>query len=899
MPKRSREIRENKNEYEIHSPNSQIDYLLHGNSDNDEIDPLKFLATGMPLENEVIYVNTEQSLPHSATALANPSLAIINQFKKWKRENPFYVGNLLNNIDLNILCAPNQDYHQRSLLWFLTNLAIRNDYYITILYNVWQQFSKDITLDILLQKPNDGIFSRSILYNLFLAKVQSQNSLIEAILLQLLATTMGHIPLDDDDGCFISLWKLLTSKQDPKLQNLIDWIKERNAFIANLLRLNDRGIKNDKKKLSDLHNELWSLAEKHQKRGIKNIFYTLAFHLDQASLKELAEKSYKKDPCTRKELSILWNDATNYFNANPNAIKLKKQNMQSDVSFLKINDNKIYFIANRRHPDRSIIGANSFKKNKFIYDKDSQQYKVKIAYSKNIPAPNEEYILYYLDRMTTEKHIKLSPKKVINGVECEYKKYIVSPYIKGEDLSTVLPSLNKLQQRIVAIKLIQQVENLHNKRKVNRTPKKGRIKNQIIRIIHADIKPKNIIIYINPNDIYDITVTLMDFDISKILYDNEEVYRGYYCGTVGYIAPEIAAKRNTNELADFTVKSDIYALGKVLCEGLEFNYFSSCSDMCNDNPANRPSLRDAKKVIIEELERNSDYQWSETSHNIVYKPTTIILPSEPVRPAPAFTPSFFAQNSPAPQTIASASANPQNPRILTHKEGVNELLIAASEGNLEKINELNKKCHFMPKTFTTAVVKAIEKQRVNVVEKYTKLCNQKESKSLYDALLDNYNKEIAIILLKNNFKDKKSQQQFLNACATDFNKIIDLLAHYSPSFIFEILKERIIQNNYMDFHTIVNHEEYKPTSAYIIGLLKVILQQKQSMEKFILNLPEHWFVDYNNEITHYIEILQPNDSPHYSLLKSRLNPNWMDIANGIIESEDENDDSQELQICSP
>jgi serine/threonine protein kinase len=84
-------------------------------------------------------------------------------------------------------------------------------------------------------------------------------------------------------------------------------------------------------------------------------------------------------------------------------------------------------------------------------------------------------------------------------------------------------------------------------------------------LIHRDIKPGNVLIYVDSTD-GKITMKLADFGLSKSV--NE---RGSYTmnsgvkGTFTYLAPELLQKLMQNEetLGRGTVKSDVFALGLV------------------------------------------------------------------------------------------------------------------------------------------------------------------------------------------------------------------------------------------------------------------------------------------------------------------------------------------------
>ena len=89
-------------------------------------------------------------------------------------------------------------------------------------------------------------------------------------------------------------------------------------------------------------------------------------------------------------------------------------------------------------------------------------------------------------------------------------------------------------------------------------------------VIHRDIKPSNILIDKSNN------VFLIDFGISRE-YNNEKGPDTHKFGTVGYAAPEQFGYQQTD------VRSDVYAIGKVLefcCNAKNWNTASNDCDDC-------------------------------------------------------------------------------------------------------------------------------------------------------------------------------------------------------------------------------------------------------------------------------------------------------------------------------
>ena len=75
-------------------------------------------------------------------------------------------------------------------------------------------------------------------------------------------------------------------------------------------------------------------------------------------------------------------------------------------------------------------------------------------------------------------------------------------------------------------------------------------------LIHRDLKPENILIGISDNKRI---CKLADFGLSKFTED-QSVYPSKYCGTHGYIAPEIING------SSYDLKADVYSLGMICLE---------------------------------------------------------------------------------------------------------------------------------------------------------------------------------------------------------------------------------------------------------------------------------------------------------------------------------------------
>lgn len=158
---------------------------------------------------------------------------------------------------------------------------------------------------------------------------------------------------------------------------------------------------------------------------------------------------------------------------------------------------------------------------------------------------------------------------------------IVMEYVEGESLEKVIDRqgrLNLFDVIYILKQLLQGIGYAHSKG-----------------FIHRDIKPSNIIL--NKEGV----TKIMDFGISKSLYDNDMTKTGSKIGTVYYMSPEQIKGK------DITNRSDIYSIGCTIYEMITgtppFDFTSEYEIMESHLKKTAPKLSEKIPGIPAELEK--------------------------------------------------------------------------------------------------------------------------------------------------------------------------------------------------------------------------------------------------------------------------------------------------------
>lgn len=275
---------------------------------------------------------------------------------------------------------------------------------------------------------------------------------------------------------------------------------------------------------------------------------------------------------------MLWNQAQNFFRTNPTEFKLKKKNKINDHSFIKI-DNKIYATG-------EYLGHGAFGRVKKGISENSELIAIKVeGVGLDQQDANEITIskmLGFLKGMgervlTHAKEFWNKAKSFTRSLITNKKTYKVLEYVEGDELLVLLyrHKFTLTQRLITAIKITQELQKLHQKR-----------------IIHADIKPANIKVTMEGNKI---VARLLDFGISVLLPENQEVLTHPGAGTRGYMAPEVRQSK-------YALATDIHSLGYMFQQDfcLPEEIFK---DTMDPDYKKRPSLTIILSRLVTELEK--------------------------------------------------------------------------------------------------------------------------------------------------------------------------------------------------------------------------------------------------------------------------------------------------------
>lgn len=269
-----------------------------------------------------------------------------------------------------------------------------------------------------------------------------------------------------------------------------------------------------------------------------------------------------------------WQIANDFFCLNKSQKKLLKTGKSSGFSFIKVDD-KLYAMANGTY-----LGEGGFSKYKIAEDEHGANFAVGIRGQGIDPRVEKQIAAMKIlgkfigimerDLGEQKQFWKNSTSKSLLTTK---KTYLIAPLELGVNLFDRIykthPLLSKTQKLIIAVRVCQALRIIHQKG-----------------VIHADIKPDNILVQIEGKRIH---VAIIDNGFSVIIGKNKVVIDEAK-GTKGYIAPEIYNSKNPPlSKKEYSVASDIFALGMMFYKDLQLDKVFY-ENMIDEQPENRPSL---------------------------------------------------------------------------------------------------------------------------------------------------------------------------------------------------------------------------------------------------------------------------------------------------------------------
>ena len=231
---------------------------------------------------------------------------------------------------------------------------------------------------------------------------------------------------------------------------------------------------------------------------------------------------------------------------------------------------------------RNIIGKGSYALVKQGVNLKHEKFAIRICDGLNIEQ-NELEILNIVGLLKGLVTRRSNYPAKIKARICRYTKkkaYMLLTYVEGEDLDKIIKrsDLDLKQTLIICILIANNLKFIHQNR-----------------IIHADLTKYNIRVNINPTDIYDIKLKIIDFNLSSLLSANDDNVKNQYTSKHGWHSPEFCQ----NEYYSFS--TDIYSLGYLFYEmGLEMALYSK---MLLEDPLRRPSLDKVIRNLAKALQK--------------------------------------------------------------------------------------------------------------------------------------------------------------------------------------------------------------------------------------------------------------------------------------------------------
>lgn len=269
-------------------------------------------------------------------------------------------------------------------------------------------------------------------------------------------------------------------------------------------------------------------------------------------------------------------------------IKMSRKISKMRHSFIRF-DNEIVALANKSQ--EGILGNGSYGTVVVGQCQSGDNCAVKIEEgTKRESTDIRVQVMKKLHYLLAESSRTLPKRKKAKKDSQNSKRYTALVLRKGKNLAKISPLLNYQQKLIVAIKACEALLDIHSQQ-----------------IIHADIKPENMVVDVNGNNIH---LEMVDFDFSMIVPENQDCVISRWKGSEDYMAPEIAAQKEQAILTrepqtPYTFSSDIYALGRMFKINLKLAKHLY-RDMLEQKPQDRCSLQKIMLRLVDTLAKSEE-----------------------------------------------------------------------------------------------------------------------------------------------------------------------------------------------------------------------------------------------------------------------------------------------------
>lgn len=287
-------------------------------------------------------------------------------------------------------------------------------------------------------------------------------------------------------------------------------------------------------------------------------------------------------------------EAKRYFAENADQVVYNLEG--SRYEFIQ-NQGRVYQLY--RHP---VLGEGGFGRVHKGMDENGNFVAIKVenvsgqkAHAKQLKE-NENAILAYLGKLKGYATQKLSEPVNFMGKPAAELSYTIMTLEPGRNLGYEVFSrkgqLSRADRLAIGLKVTYEVSWL-----------------QAMGLVHADLKGGNLMMSLENSEAgKQFMINSVDFGHSLYLGGQEYYASNVVLGSEGYRAPEVVKGTQPGEYAEYSFYSDVFALGKILANDLEFEgdqnsleFQQILQAMCHDSWDQRPDVTTILGGIVKEL----------------------------------------------------------------------------------------------------------------------------------------------------------------------------------------------------------------------------------------------------------------------------------------------------------